>query len=771
MTVTVLMNNTTEKLEVRGPRVDETGSISQFKQNEKIGALLKNVPLLSKLTDHERALIGGAMLEKKFTDQQIIIQQGDPGLAFYVIHSGEVAISRRSDTGEVIPMATLKAGDFFGETALLSNTPRTATVHAVGEVHVFYLERPAFNTLFTSDRLNVQFAKRHAVAAERLDTKYVSKVPSNAVKEKSAATAQLLLAAMKDNVLFMNLDHEHKAQILTEMYRCEIKQGINAIIQGELGDNLYIVESGEFDVFVNGKMVAKRGKGTCFGELALMYNSPRAATVTAATDSVVWVVDRFTFRRIVSDVSERKFALYVSFLKKVELLSPLAEYERKKIAEALEEVALNVGQVVFKQGDEGDAMYIVYSGEVRIVKKETGMTETMELDRVVTGGYFGERALITNEPRAASSVAATPVQLLKLDRNAFALLLGPLEDIMKRRVQSYATSSLRTPIPPVVVIDRPKIAWEDLKVVKTLGKGSFGFVRLVQDRKTGTAYALKAVSKTQIVQTGQQGHVMSEKRAMMLIQHPFCIQLFATYKDKDRLYFLLEPSLGGELFTLLREKTLFDEDTARFYAACVVSAFEYMHDLNLIYRDLKPENLLLDKDGYIKVTDFGFAKDISAGRTWTLCGTPDYLAPEIVAGKGHGKGVDWWTLGIFIYEMLASYPPFYDEDPMKTYQKIMQGNIAFPSHFSKEAVSIIKKLLQPKATKRLGCLSGGARDIKAHPFFKAIDWDVLKARKMRSPYIPKIKSNLDTSNFEDYGDQEKQVEPYVDDGSNWDAEF
>jgi serine/threonine protein kinase len=169
---------------------------------------------------------------------------------------------------------------------------------------------------------------------------------------------------------------------------------------------------------------------------------------------------------------------------------------------------------------------------------------------------------------------------------------------------------------------------------------------------------------------------------MMMFDHPFLMKLFATYRDKHRLFFLSEVCLGGELFSLLRERTLFDEDTAKFYAASVLVAFEYMHSLNIIYRDLKPENLLLDKDGFLKVTDFGFAKDITSGRTWTLCGTPDYLgqsfsqfqtpvssatpghwnsfhslrllllprllccsAPEIVAGKGHGKGVDWWTLG------------------------------------------------------------------------------------------------------------------------------
>jgi len=499
-------------------------------------------------------------------------------------------------------------------------------------------------------------------------------------------------------------------------------------------------------------------------------------------------VDRFTFRRIVTDLSEKRFGVYVGFLKKVELLQPLAEYERKKIAEALEETSIAAGTTVFKQGDIGDSMYLVYSGELRITKNENGAER--ELIRVREGDYFGERALITNEVRAATVTAVSNCTLLKLDRNAFSLLLGPLEDIMKKKVESYnvmspssaaAAAAQGVPVGGLtsqagVLLSAPaaapaeKVNFDDLKAVATLGKGSFGHVQLVQHKKTGATYALKAVNKAQIVQTGQQGHILSEKRVMAMMSHPFLVKLHATYKDKDRLFLLLEPSLGGELFSVLREKTLFDEDTARFFAASVVLAFEYMHTMNVIYRDLKPENLLLDSQGYLKITDFGFAKDIGDGRTWTLCGTPDYLAPEIVAGKGHGKGVDWWTLGIFIYEMLASYPPFYDEDPMKTYAKIMQGTINFPSHFSKEAVSLIKKLLQHKPTKRLGVVNGGAAEIKKHPWFKNFDWDALIQRKLKPTIVPKIKNQLDTSNFDDYPD-DVNIEPYQDDGSNWDAEF
>jgi len=198
-----------------------------------------------------------------------------------------------------------------------------------------------------------------------------------------------------------------------------------------------------------------------------------------------------------------------------------------------------------------------------------------------------------------------------------------------------------------------------------------------------------------------------------------------------------------------------------------------MHSKGIIYRDLKPENLLLTEKGYLKITDFGFAKKIKEKRTWTLCGTPDYLAPEVVSGQGHDRSVDWWTLGILIYEMLASYPPFYDEDPMKTYAKIMHGQVAFPMHFSKQAVDLIKRLLHPKPTKRLGVLKGGAKLIKQHPWFKGFDWEQFEKQTMKAPIILPVKGKEDLSNFEEYPDEDQQWEEYVADPKNpdWDADF
>uniref|UniRef100_A0A493T864 cAMP-dependent protein kinase n=1 Tax=Anas platyrhynchos platyrhynchos TaxID=8840 RepID=A0A493T864_ANAPP len=261
---------------------------------------------------------------------------------------------------------------------------------------------------------------------------------------------------------------------------------------------------------------------------------------------------------------------------------------------------------------------------------------------------------------------------------------------------------------------------DDFERQKTLGTGSFGRVMMVKHKATEQYYAMKILDKQ---------------------------------KDNSNLYMVMEYVPGGEMFSHLRRIGRFSEPHARFYAAQIVLTFEYLHSLDLIYRDLKPENLLIDQQGYIQVTDFGFAKRVK-GRTWTLCGTPEYLAPEIILSKGYNKAVDWWALGVLIYEMAAGYPPFFADQPIQIYEKIVSGKVRFPSHFSSDLKDLLRNLLQVDLTKRYGNLKNGVNDIKNHKWFATTDWIAIYQRKVEAPFIPKCRGPGDTSNFDDYEEED-----------------
>mmetsp|Transcript_15218 Transcript_15218/g.49953 ORF Transcript_15218/g.49953 Transcript_15218/m.49953 type:complete len:373 (+) Transcript_15218:124-1242(+) len=320
--------------------------------------------------------------------------------------------------------------------------------------------------------------------------------------------------------------------------------------------------------------------------------------------------------------------------------------------------------------------------------------------------------------------------------------------------EEVVSSRRRTELPSFTLPSKLTLdacTYDDFEPGPILGTGSFGRVVLAKHRGKGTVVAIKILSKAQIIRTKQVTHIQAEKDILTMVNFPFIVNLVASMQDPEALYFVLEYVVGGEFFTHLRSAGRFSEDTTRFYAAEIMLTFEYLHNMDIIYRDLKPENLLLDKQGHLKITDFGFAKQIEH-RTYTLCGTPDYLAPEIILNKGHGKPVDWWALGVLIYEMLAGYPPFYDDEPWGTYQKILDGKLDFPSHFSRSSRDLVKKLLQADLTKRYGNLKGGARDIKVHPYFAGTDWGAVVRRELPAPIKPIVKGEDDVSNFDDYSD-------------------
>ncbi|KAI8640555.1 camp-dependent protein kinase 1 [Parasitella parasitica] len=297
--------------------------------------------------------------------------------------------------------------------------------------------------------------------------------------------------------------------------------------------------------------------------------------------------------------------------------------------------------------------------------------------------------------------------------------------------------------------NRPKLKLDDFHLLRTLGTGSFGRVHLSQSRHNGRYYAIKVLKKAEVVRLKQVEHTNSEKAILESAANPFMVNLWGTFQDDINLFMVMDFVPGGELFSILRKNQRFPDHVAKFYAAEVLLAIEYLHSKHIIYRDLKPENLLLDSQGHIKITDFGFAKHVP-DITWTLCGTPDYLAPEVIQSKGYGMAVDWWSLGILVFEMLAGHPPFYDDDHLKLYEKILQGKIKWPAYFDPHAKDLLKRLLTPDLSRRYGNLKGGADDIKNHKWFSGVDFVRVSNRQVRSPYVPTIRGEGDASHFDRY---------------------
>uniref|UniRef100_A0A3Q3IEN0 Protein kinase domain-containing protein n=1 Tax=Monopterus albus TaxID=43700 RepID=A0A3Q3IEN0_MONAL len=290
----------------------------------------------------------------------------------------------------------------------------------------------------------------------------------------------------------------------------------------------------------------------------------------------------------------------------------------------------------------------------------------------------------------------------------------------------------------IIVLNRMKPS--DFDYLKVIGRGSFGKVLLAKHRKQGGYYAVKVLQKELIVKRKEQKHVMAERSVLLkALQHPFLVGLHFSFQTPKTLYFVLDYVNGGELFYHLQRQGSFSEHRSAFYAAEIASALGYLHSLNIVYRDLKPENILLDSEGHVMLTDFGLCKEgVSIGGIMhTICGTPQYLAPEVLQGHPYTPAVDWWGLGAVLFEMLYGLPPFYSRSRAKMLENILHAPLLLlRGGVSQAACSLLQSLLERDVSKRLG----GSHDLvelQEHPFFAFINWDDLLARKVTPPFIPK----------------------------------
>ncbi|XP_035772942.1 cGMP-dependent protein kinase, isozyme 2 forms cD5/T2-like isoform X1 [Anopheles albimanus] len=527
-------------------------------------------------------------------------------------------------------------------------------------------------------------------------------------------------------------------------------------------------DEGRVEVSREGKYLSTLSGAKVLGELAILYHCQRTATITAATDCKLWAIERQCFQTIMMRTGLIRQAEYSDFLKSVPIFKNLPEDTLCKISDVLEECYYQKGDYIIRQGARGDTFFIISKGQVRVTIRQDTQEEKF-IRTLGKGDFFGEKALQGDDLRTANIICDSPegVTCLVIDRDTFNQLISNLDEI-RNRYNDEGVSQRKK-----IYEEFREVKLSDLRVISTLGVGGFGRVELVQlAQDKSRSFALKQMKKAQIVETRQQQHIMSEKEIMSEANSDFIVKLFKTFKDRKYLYMLMESCLGGELWTILRDRGHFDDGTTRFYTACVVEAFDYLHSRNIIYRDLKPENLLLDVSGYVKLVDFGFAKKLQSGRkTWTFCGTPEYVAPEVILNRGHDISADYWSLGVLMFELLTGTPPFTGADPMRTYNIILKGidAIEFPRNITRNASALIKKLCRDNPTERLGYQRGGISEIQKHKWFDGFYWEGLRNRSLPPPILPKVQSVVDTANFDDYPSDPDGPPP--DDLSGWDDDF
>ncbi|XP_077469230.1 cGMP-dependent protein kinase 2 isoform X1 [Stigmatopora argus] len=581
---------------------------------------------------------------------------------------------------------------------------------------------------------------------------------------KDSEIKKLMNDAMTNNDFLKRLEPQHTREMVDCMYEKVYTKGQLVIQESESGNYLYILTDGLLEVIQNGKLLSEMHPGTAFGELAILYNCKRTATVKAMTESHIWVLDRQTFQAIMMRTTKAQNEEYFNFLRSVSLLRELPEEKISKIVDCLEVDYFEKGEYIIREGEDGDTFFIIAKGEVIVTQTTEGFTQPQEIKTLGVGDYFGEKALISEDLRSANIICnENDTHCLVVDRDNFNQMVGTYEELqayLKEYVEELSRSDeKRNALPLSTQIDSAEAQelrrlkerivkiphnqpFQQLEVMVTLGIGGFGRVELVKLKDEDTTFALKCIKKKHVVDTRQQEHIYSEKNILQQTNSAFIIRLFRTFRDKKYVYMLLEVCLGGELWTVLRDMNCFDDPTARFCIGCVLEAFEYLHTMGIIYRDLKPENLLLDAKGYIKMADFGFAKKIGLGKkTWTFCGTPEYVAPEVIMNKGHDFGADCWSLGILIFELLTGNPPFAGSDPIKIYTMVLYGieKVDFPKTIGKRPDDLIRRLCKINPVDRVGNKKNGIIDIKKHKWFQGFNWEGLRSQKLLSPLKREVK--------------------------------
>mmetsp|Transcript_19339 Transcript_19339/g.60805 ORF Transcript_19339/g.60805 Transcript_19339/m.60805 type:complete len:937 (-) Transcript_19339:160-2970(-) len=802
-----------DMLSVPEPTDPKVGSASAGPSPEDrafLAEVLRRHFLFAGLEDQERNSVLDFMVLQRAEARQPVFSQGDKGDCLYLIRSGAYTVSV-----DGCGVKQLRSKQTFGELALLYNVNRTATVtcdqagdlwkmdgtcfrlcmHKLSDKHLqramrFLQMDPTFSTMKEDEQrllagacsvqmfrrgeqilragevspcmfiliegsvqivdeygnsdmkkpgtilggAAVMYSKQQAFGAKAVDAVKCLALgklslerligPVEDVLRRSAIVSLLEDSAAKPGGpdFFRHLTARQQDLVVDRFEHASFEEGDVITCAGATAQFLIVI-AGELAVDGDaGREVLTAGM--TYGGMALLDNQPMSERVVALSPVRLHRVNHETVTEALA--GSLKDTIHMNEVKKVLgdvfLFKNTSEAHLEKLIRCLERRHYDKGEAIVRQGEEATDFFLIQSGTVCVQK------DGQQLRRLGRWDYFGERGLLLQERRSATCLADEACVCFSLDKTVFGDVVGSFRHELEHRMN----------------LQDLNVKMADLRPKAVVGQGNFGIVRLVHHKDDKSRiYALKCVSKKVVVQQRQQRSISVEREINAQCYHPCIMQFIKTFQDSKNVYFLTEFLGGGELFYAIREIGRLTKPQAQFYGGSMVLALEYLHASGIMYRDLKPENVLLDLRGNAKLVDFGCCK--KALQACTLVGTPEYMAPEIIPpGKGYTCAVDWWSLGVMMHELVVGPLPFGEdaEDQLELFREIREAPLHFPRYLltsCRSGVSLLQGLLERTPELRLGASTRGAKEIKEHPYFHDFDWDGLAGRYLEPPWKPDAK--------------------------------
>lgn len=648
------------------------------------------------MSKEEKSVLATACSVQNFAAGDVILREGEVGEWMFIVIEGTVKTVDPFGNSEI-----RKPGTLLGSSGVMYSSLTCSGATAVDKVTCLALGRKSLESLLG---------------------------PGGSVLRRSAIKALLM-----DNVehvdYFKELSDSELHKVV-DLFEETSFPPLGTIVSAGAPAQLIVVVAGKVAIIGSDTEEAQDAAtlekqavnvllpGQVHGARSLLNNTPMEYKLVALEGTQLHRVSHGMVSQILGgDLGEVvRFNEIKRVLGDIFLFKNLQNDQMERVVRSLEKCEFASGQVVVEQGEEANHFYLIRSGTIAVFRNGERLRSLLKWD------YFGERGLLLQENRSATCQAEEPSVLLRLEKAVFADIVGIFRKELEHRM----------------MLQDLKIEMSDLYVKAVVGRGSFGLVKLVYHKRDRQKYyALKCIGKKQVVQQKQEKSMILEREINSQCYHPCIMHFITTFQDAKNVYFLTEFLGGGDLFTAIREIGNLSKRQSQFFGGCITLALEYLHGRSIMYRDLKPENVVLDFRGNAKLVDFGCCKKCLQSNT--LVGTPEYFAPESIIGKGYTCAVDWWALGVMMHEFIVGPLPFGrdTDDQLQLLKEIMEAPLAFPSYISdKTAISLISQLLERTPELRLGAGSRGAKDLQDHPYFSGFSWNALAGQSMQAPWLP-----------------------------------